>query len=448
MVTGRSRAQSKGVVSNTETPASARRQPVLAVFLGAAGIGALALAAWGVWSVASQFSIWQQARTAYDAAVELHDAALTAHNEQVAQLEAARQRLIGLDDTAQALLGLRGTPAEVKTSPGFERGADVLTWLERAPGRDVAAVLLDSVDASELEAEALRLGQAAEMLRVDSRAWSSLTVFASTSAAALESEVAVAMSDVAVRMEALLSSRADASAESRDTLRAVLDDLVSADVAMVSSQLEQVGDLSRSVVRSSNLVRIDDPDSVVVVVNKKRPLRPQNFVPKLVHVDVPHISSPLLRKEAAKPLVRMFAAFHAETGERLRLQNSYRSFATQTNTYNYHVSTKGQAQADRGSARPGHSEHQTGLALDVNGVGFGCSIQQCFGEMVHGRWLEKNAWRFGWVVRYPKGFEHITGYDWEPWHLRFVGVDVSTEMHRDGIATLEEYFGLGPATSY
>src|SRR5690606_35625163 len=101
-----------------------------------------------------------------------------------------------------------------------------------------------------------------------------------------------------------------------------------------------------------------------------------SFVPELVQVNVPHLYTPLLRKVAAGPLVELFEAFHAETGERLRLQNSYRSYQTQVNTYNYHVSTKGQAGADRTSARPGHSEHQTGLSLDVDGVGYGCSIQQ------------------------------------------------------------------------
>lgn len=266
--------------------------------------------------------------------------------------------------------------------------------------------------------------------------------------ASFDAELDAFVGAVSAHGTSLLSERQDASADALASLQAATAALPGLAAESLGTALDTWAAAADEVLRTSNAKRIDEPNSVVVVVNKLRPLQPQNYVPKLVRVDVPFISTPLLRAEAAGPLVEMFAAFTAETGERLRLQNSYRSFATQTNTYNYHVSTKGQAQADRGSARPGHSEHQTGLALDVNGVGYGCSIQQCFGDMVHGKWLEQNAWRFGWVIRYPKGYEHVTGYDWEPWHLRYVGVDVSTAMHEGGIATLEEYFELAPAPTY
>lgn len=248
--------------------------------------------------------------------------------------------------------------------------------------------------------------------------------------------------------EDLLAGRTDAAADALAALRSATDAVAGGAGDSLIASVRAWGTAALEVVRTSNANRIDDPNSVVVVVNKRRPLQPQDYAPSLVHVNVRHLWSPLLRAEAADPLVSMFAAFESETGLQLRLQNSYRSYATQVDTYGYHVATKGQAQADRGSARPGHSEHQTGLALDVDGVGYGCSIQQCFGDLVHGQWLETNAWRFGWVVRYPKGYEHITGYDWEPWHLRYVGVDVSTAMHRQGILTLEEYFGLEPAPTY
>src|SRR5690606_15597257 len=105
---------------------------------------------------------------------------------------------------------------------------------------------------------------------------------------------------------------------------------------------------------------------------------------------------------------------------------------------------KAQAQ----SARPGYSEHQTGLTADLVGRPAACSIQICFGDTPQGQWIAKNGWRFGFVVRYPEGKTDVTGYIYEPWHVRYVGTYLSTEMHDTGILTLEEFFGLPPAPDY
>ncbi|GMA30626.1 D-alanyl-D-alanine carboxypeptidase family protein [Litorihabitans aurantiacus] len=125
----------------------------------------------------------------------------------------------------------------------------------------------------------------------------------------------------------------------------------------------------------------------------------------------------------------------ARSGLTLRIVSGYRSFSYQAGLYDRYVRQHGQAAADRFSARPGHSEHQTGLAMDVN------STSGSFGSTPEGRWVRDNAHRFGFVVRYPEGKEHITGYMYEPWHLRHLGVDLATSLHTRGL-TLEEHLGI------
>lgn len=193
---------------------------------------------------------------------------------------------------------------------------------------------------------------------------------------------------------------------------------------------------------------IDDPASIWVVVNKLRPLNPPSYAPAdLVDAPVAYANSPLMRSEAAAAVVAMFSAANAEGAGGMRLQSAYRSYNTQVNTYQYYVNTLGQAQADIASARAGHSEHQTGLTADIS-TGNSCILQECFAATPQGGWLVGNAHRFGFMLRYPNGLTPITGFAFEPWHYRYVGVDLATEMHTKGIATLEEFFGLPAAPSY
>lgn len=197
------------------------------------------------------------------------------------------------------------------------------------------------------------------------------------------------------------------------------------------------------------LYSIDDPASIWVVSNKLRPLNPIDYIPQdLVTPKVPFISSPLMRSEAAAALEKMFAASVAEGAGEMQIQNAYRSFALQTSVHNRLVAQLGKEKAQAQSARPGYSEHQTGLATDVVGRPAVCSISACFGDTPQGKWLAVNAWRFGFVVRYPADKAQITGYIYEPWHIRYVGVALSTEMHTTGVTTLEEFFGLPPAPDY
>ncbi|WP_211876627.1 M15 family metallopeptidase [Pseudarthrobacter albicanus] len=196
---------------------------------------------------------------------------------------------------------------------------------------------------------------------------------------------------------------------------------------------------------------LSDPASPWVVVNKHRPLSPADYVPAdLVRPAVRLAVSgeaALLNSTTAAAAERLFAAAAAD-GVVLTLASGYRSFATQTATYGGYVKTRGQADADTASARPGYSEHQTGWAFDIGDGGGACSFQPCFAEQPAAPWARDNARRFGFVVRYPPTFEGITGYYYEPWHLRYIGVEAATDMANRGIATLEEYFGLEAAPGY
>jgi D-alanyl-D-alanine carboxypeptidase len=194
---------------------------------------------------------------------------------------------------------------------------------------------------------------------------------------------------------------------------------------------------------------IDDPASLWVVVNKLRPLAPNNYSPTdLVDVPIPFANAPKLRAEASAAAVSMLAAFTAETGLQMQSQSAFRSYSAQVSVYNNWVSSLGQEGADLTSARPGHSEHQTGLAIDISASPARCSLDQCFADTPQGQWLAANAWQYGFVLRYPNGFTAITGYEFEPWHYRYVGLELATEYHDTGATTLEEFFGLPAAPTY
>lgn len=193
---------------------------------------------------------------------------------------------------------------------------------------------------------------------------------------------------------------------------------------------------------------IDDPGSITVVVNKHRPLNPLSYEAgdMVVPGVVGNPNGRLLRAEAAAALERM-GTDAANAGIWMTILSGYRSYATQEQTYNGFVARDGEERANQYSAKPGHSEHQTGLAVDLDD-GSGCALYTCFADTAAGQWLAANAWQYGFVLRYPDGYIGITGYEFEPWHYRYVGTEVSTAMHNSGIATLEEFFGLEPAPTY
>lgn len=196
---------------------------------------------------------------------------------------------------------------------------------------------------------------------------------------------------------------------------------------------------------------ITSPDSITVLVNKHTPLAPLDYVPSdLVDVGllgIPSANGHSLRSAAAQATQVMFEAA-SEHGYTLDMTSGYRSYSSQTSLYNGYVSSLGQEAADATSAKPGYSEHQTGLTADISSPDAPCPLEQCFAETEEGQWLAANAWRYGFILRYPNGATGITGYEFEPWHFRYVGVDVSTAMHDQGIATYEEFLGVPPAPDY
>ena len=125
----------------------------------------------------------------------------------------------------------------------------------------------------------------------------------------------------------------------------------------------------------------------------------------------------------------------------LYIVSGFRSYWTQYSTYNYFCSERGISQADRVSARPGHSEHQTGLSMDINSTSFS------FEDTPEAQWRDENCWRYGFIIRYPRGKEEITGYAYEPWHIRYVGRELAEELYNSGL-TLEEYFGITSRYDY
>ena len=141
-----------------------------------------------------------------------------------------------------------------------------------------------------------------------------------------------------------------------------------------------------------------------------------------------------LTAETQKAFTSMQNAASA-AGYSLWVTSGYRSYYDQQTLYNNYVWRDGQAAADRYSARPGHSEHQTGLAIDVN------YASDWFGTTAEASWLAANCAEFGFIIRYPEGKENITGFKYEPWHIRYVGKSLAKKLTNEGL-TLEEYFGI------
>ena len=186
---------------------------------------------------------------------------------------------------------------------------------------------------------------------------------------------------------------------------------------------------------------IDDPDSAVVV-NKTRPLVPAEYAPN----DLSGVDGQLLRAEAAEALRGLQQAATAE-GVAVLAISGYRPYSHQSELYSGYTSLYGPGLADTISARPGYSEHQTGLAVDIGAPDGRCALQACFEDTAAGAWAAENAHRFGFIIRYPAEASAVTGYAYEPWHLRFVGTQTAGGIHESG-ATLEEYFGLPSAPDY
>lgn len=189
---------------------------------------------------------------------------------------------------------------------------------------------------------------------------------------------------------------------------------------------------------------VSDPAEITVLVNKQYRLPAEYRPDDLVIPNVPFLFTGaddrrLMRREAAQALESMVEAAE-QSGIYLAAASGYRSYETQHYLFNHYMRIYGEDHARRYSAEPGHSEHQTGLAMDVSGRSGACAIDDCFAGTPEAEWLKEHAHRFGFIIRYPAGKESITGYAYEPWHLRFTGTAVSQQIFAKR-STLEEYYG-------
>ncbi|HEX4472990.1 MAG TPA: D-alanyl-D-alanine carboxypeptidase family protein [Nocardioides sp.] len=181
---------------------------------------------------------------------------------------------------------------------------------------------------------------------------------------------------------------------------------------------------------------LGDPTSIWVIVNKRHPISPLEFRPRISIVRGYQVATP-----AAAPLTRMLDAAD-RAGVPLKIASAFRSYGYQEGVHSHLVATLGLQAADAISARPGYSEHQTGLAVDLQPLDGTCALQDCFAGTAAARWLTAHAWTFGFVVRYTRANSQVTGYSPEPWHFRYVGSALARELHETGIASLEQFFGV------
>ncbi|SDT00435.1 D-alanyl-D-alanine carboxypeptidase [Paenibacillaceae bacterium GAS479] len=191
-------------------------------------------------------------------------------------------------------------------------------------------------------------------------------------------------------------------------------------------------------------------EAATALVNKQFRL-PKGYVPDdLVYPNIPFIFSEKvdkrkLRKDAAEALEKLVAGAKKDD-IKLAGVSGYRSEARQKTLFTNYVKKDGIEAASKYSARPGHSEHQTGLSMDVSGVDGKCAAESCFGDTPEADWLAKNAADYGFIIRYPEGKQDITGYKYEPWHIRYVGVELARKLEASG-DTLEEHYGAAVPVS-
>lgn len=197
-------------------------------------------------------------------------------------------------------------------------------------------------------------------------------------------------------------------------------------------------------------VSLADPARSWVVVNKQRPFEPLDYEPaaRAVPDGVRSLRGHELRVDAAAALSALGQASRAAGAGEIALLSGYRSYGIQRSLYALHAAERGTAGADLVSAHAGFSEHQSGLTGDIVACNPGCGSIDDLAATAQGAWLREHAWEYGWITRYEDGYTATTGYTPEPWHLRYLGVELATAYHYGGFHTLEDFFGLAPAPDY
>ncbi|HHV09444.1 MAG TPA: M15 family metallopeptidase [Clostridiales bacterium] len=194
-----------------------------------------------------------------------------------------------------------------------------------------------------------------------------------------------------------------------------------------------------------------DPNSITVFVNKEYALpkdyQPEDLVTPDIYFNLSYYDErTLMRKDAARAIEALFAAAE-EDGCSLSGVSGYRSYQRQKKIFLNNIVTKGKTHTLKYSAVPGTSEHQTGLVMDISCASLRYDLNAGFIKTPEGQWVAENAHRFGFIVRYPDGKADITGYSYEPWHIRYVGKALAKYLYEHDL-TLEEYYNYTPSPDF
>ncbi|MBC1424653.1 M15 family metallopeptidase [Listeria seeligeri] len=203
-------------------------------------------------------------------------------------------------------------------------------------------------------------------------------------------------------------------------------------------------DKQNQLVEKNGIQYIENQENILVLANKDYSLQSSYTPPDLVRPNVTfsfgdeQVEKAQMRKEAGTALEEMFQAAN-EGGYKLFAVSGYRSYKRQQEVFQAEVNSKGDTKAREAVAYPGTSEHQTGLAMDISSESQSYELTEAFGTTPEGKWLEENAHNYGFILRYMKGREDITKYQYESWHYRYVGKDAATIIYENNW-TLEEFF--------
>lgn len=185
-----------------------------------------------------------------------------------------------------------------------------------------------------------------------------------------------------------------------------------------------------------------DDGNKLILVNKQYAVTSDFYPTDMVAVDGSLSTNQGLyfKREAYDAYLRMLSDAKAQ-GINFLICSTYRSYSTQESIYFSYVNSYGAEYTNTLSAYPGRSEHHTGWAVDITSSSMGYDLLESFINYPEGQWINQHCQEYGFIIRYPKSKSHITGYAYEPWHLRYVGVEVATEIMSKGL-TLEEYLGV------
>jgi D-alanyl-D-alanine carboxypeptidase len=230
------------------------------------------------------------------------------------------------------------------------------------------------------------------------------------------------------------NSGSSGSAESQSSVQSSENSTAQSDIT-ASNQSNEGSSVT------ANGFKIEQIDGVtyvdgVLIANKTYSL-PSTFIPTNPEVPVTEARSTTSLDKDLMTAWRKLQSAASANGLNIYISSGYRSYQYQVQVYNNYVAKDGKAMADTYSSRPGNSEHQTGLCFDLN------SIDDSFANTAEGKWVNDNCYKYGFCIRFPKGKDAYTGYQYESWHLRYVGVELATKLYNNGDwLSLEEYFGI------